>query len=80
MNVPIDYYVLIDFAGFEDVIDALGGVEIEVDKRMYYQTYDGLIDIEAGVQRLDCLLYTSWGEKRRLAFCPWREKGVLSGV
>ena len=53
LNVPIDYYVLIDFAGFEDVIDALGGVEIEVDKRMYYQTYDGLIDIEAGVQRLD---------------------------
>ena len=50
LNVPIDYYVLIDFAGFEDVIDALGGVEIEVDKRMYYQTYDGLIDIEAGVQ------------------------------
>lgn len=53
LNIPIDYYALIDFAGFEDVVDALGGVEIEVDKRMYYQTYDGLIDIEAGVQRLD---------------------------
>jgi len=53
LNIPIDYYALIDFAGFEDVVDALGGVEIEVDKWMYYQPYDGLIDIEAGVQRLD---------------------------
>lgn len=53
LNIPIDYYALIDFAGFEDLIDALGGVEIEVDKRMYYQTYDGLIDIEAGLQTLN---------------------------
>ena len=53
LQVPIDNYVLINFAGFEEVVDALGGVEIEVDKRMYYQTYDGLIDIEAGLQRLD---------------------------
>lgn len=53
LHIPIDYYAQIDFAGFEAVIDALGGVEIDVDKRMYYQTYDGLIDIEAGVQRLN---------------------------
>ncbi len=53
LNVPVDYYALTDFAGFEDIVDALGGVEIDVDKRMYYQTYDGLIDIEAGRQRLN---------------------------
>lgn len=53
LAIPIDYYALIDFGGFETLVDALGGVEIEVDKRMYYQTYDALIDIEAGWQRLD---------------------------
>ena len=53
LGLPIDHYALVDFSGFEDIIDALGGVEINVDKRMYYQTYDALIDIEAGLQRLD---------------------------
>jgi len=53
LHVPVDYYALTDFAGFEGIVDALGGVEIDVDKRMYYQTYDGLIDIEAGLQRLN---------------------------
>lgn len=53
LNVPIDYYAVVDFNGFEDIIDALGGVEIDVDKRMYYHTYDALIDIEAGLQRLN---------------------------
>jgi len=53
LDIPVDYYVLADFAGFEAVVDALGGVEIDVDKKMYYQTYDTLIDIEAGLQVLD---------------------------
>ncbi|MDO4732597.1 MAG: LCP family protein [Bacillota bacterium] len=53
LNVPVDYYAVTDFNGFENIVDVLGGVEIEVDKRMYYQTYDGLIDIEAGLQTLN---------------------------
>lgn len=53
LNVPIDYYALTNFEGFKDVVDILGGVEIDVDKRMYYRTYDGLIDIEKGLQRLN---------------------------
>jgi LCP family protein required for cell wall assembly len=31
-SVRVDHVVLIDFAGFEDIIDALGGVDIHVDK------------------------------------------------
>ena len=53
LNVPIHYYAVTDFDGFESIVDVLGGVDIEVDKRMYYQTYDGLIDIEAGLQHLN---------------------------
>lgn len=53
LSIPIDYYAVTDFNGFEEIIDILGGVEIDVDKRMYYKTYDGLIDIPKGLQRLD---------------------------
>lgn len=53
LHIPIDYYAFTNFAGFKDIVDILGGVEIEVDKRMYYRTYDGMIDIEKGLQRLD---------------------------
>ena len=53
LNIPVDYYAVTDFDGFKSVIDTLGGIEINVDKRMYFQTYDGLIDIQAGPQLLD---------------------------
>lgn len=53
LHIPIDYYAVTNFSGFKDIVDILGGVEIEVDKRMYYRTYDGMIDIEKGYQRLD---------------------------
>ncbi len=53
LKVPIDYYVQTDFAGFESIIDALGGIEIDVDKRMNYHTYDGQINIQKGLQTLN---------------------------
>lgn len=53
LNIPIDYYAVTNFDGFENIVDVLGGVDIDVDKRMYYQTYDVLIDIEAGPQHLN---------------------------
>lgn len=52
LKVPIDYYVQTDFAGFETIIDQLGGIEIDVDKRMYYQNSDGNIDLQPGLQTL----------------------------
>ncbi len=69
--VPIDYYVIVDFEGFKDIIDILGGVEINVDKRMYYRTYDGLIDLQPGLQVLN-------GEQA-LAFVRFRHE-VLGDV
>ncbi len=53
LKVPIDYYIQTDFAGFEKIVDILGGIEIDVDKRMHYHTYDGMIDIEKGLQVLN---------------------------
>ena len=31
-GIPIDYYVMVDFKGFEKIIDTLGGVEINVPR------------------------------------------------
>lgn len=58
LNVPIDRYVEINFEGFKQMIDTLGGIEMEVEKRMYYPQED--IDLRPGVQRLnghDALAY-----------------------
>ncbi|MDO8362251.1 MAG: LCP family protein [Actinomycetota bacterium] len=34
LGIPIHYYVLVDMAGFVDVVDALGGIDINVTKRV----------------------------------------------
>ncbi len=34
LGIPINYYVLADMAGFVDIVDSLGGIDIDVPKRM----------------------------------------------
>ncbi len=58
LNVPIDYYVLIDIHAFEKIIDTVGGIDIDVEKRMYYEDPwddDGglVIDLQPGMQHMD---------------------------
>lgn len=55
LGVPVDYYVKVDFAGFSKIVDAIGGVDLDVEKRMYYEDpYDELvIDLQPGRQHLD---------------------------
>lgn len=55
LGIPFDYYAVINFASFEKIVDAVGGVDINVEKRMYYtDPYDDLvIDIKPGQQHLD---------------------------
>lgn len=36
LNVPVDYYVITNFAGFGDIVDALGGVHINIESNMYH--------------------------------------------
>ena len=57
LGVPIDYTVTVDFKGFVRMIDALGGITIDVEKRMRYSDpYDDdgglVIDLYPGVQKL----------------------------
>lgn len=61
LGIPIDYYLAVNMDGFKKVIDTLGGVDINVDKRMYYYDpydagevdNDGLIDLKPGMQHMD---------------------------
>lgn len=53
LDLKIHYYVKTNFQGFKEVVDALGGVEIDVDKNMYYQASDIRIALKKGPQHLD---------------------------
>ena len=58
-GVPINYMIAVDFVGFIDIVDALGGVYVDVDRR-YFNDNAGLgpgqtyarIDLRPGYQRL----------------------------
>jgi len=55
-GVKIDGYVETNFQGFKSIIDTLGGVTVNVEKDMYYETgdkQDGIIDLKKGEQVLD---------------------------
>lgn len=50
LNIPVDYYVETDFQGFAKIIDAIGGVEIEIKEPLKYVDKAGgvFIDLPAG--------------------------------
>lgn len=50
-GVPIDHWVVVDFAGFITMVDALGGIPIDVPHRVV--SADARLDLEAGQQTLD---------------------------
>ena len=44
-NVRVDHYAVMDFAGFEQVVDAMGGLKIDVDENQappYWKVKDGV--------------------------------------
>src|SRR4030042_2213974 len=61
LRVKIGHYVIIDFEGFKEVIDALGGIDVDVPTYLYDPTYSdtelpGDFDpqeFEPGLQHMD---------------------------
>ncbi len=55
LGQPINYYVLVNYDSFPSVINLLGGIEIDVERRMVYNDYAGklFINIPKGRQVLD---------------------------
>lgn len=66
LGINVDYYVLTNFQGFARCVDALGGVTINVEKRMLKRS-EG-IDLYPGVQRLD--------GKKALAYVRFRSDSL----
>ena len=68
-GVPIDAHAIIDFQGFEDVIDAMGGVEVDVADEVppKYEIQDGLQTLD-GEQALFFARYrgTAGGDLDRI--------------
>jgi LCP family protein required for cell wall assembly len=61
LGIPIDYYMRTDFTGLKQVVDAVGGIDVNVKTRLYDPEYPcddnqykscGL-DIEPGVQHMN---------------------------
>ncbi|MBI4884990.1 MAG: LCP family protein, partial [Actinobacteria bacterium] len=89
LGIPIHNYVLVDMAGFVDVVDALGGIDINVTKRMptpgnpQGAKHDLPEFIEAGQQHMDGTLALAYSRTRsadsdthRMA----RQQCVLGGI
>lgn len=58
LGIDIDHYVTIDTGSFVKIIDAIGGVDIDVEKRMFYEDpWDDngglVIDLYPGEQHMD---------------------------
>lgn len=77
-QLPIHYYIRIDFQGFINIIDELGGVEVEVENTLndyaypifgeednpnYYSRYEHL-QIEKGWQKMDGSLALKYARSR----------------
>lgn len=74
LGLDMHYYAMVGLEGFVGIVDALGGVDIEVPNRIVDETYpheDGVtiehIVIEAGPQHLDGHLALAYARIRRHA-------------
>ncbi len=74
VDVPIDYVVEINFKAFEDIVDALGGITVDVDMNMrYVDPTDGTdINLLKGEQLLN--------GKQALDFIRYRQRNDGTGI
>jgi len=55
LGIPIDYYIKVKVEGFQKIVDALGGIDIYVDRDMHYKddTQHLYINLKKGYQHLN---------------------------
>ena len=74
-GIPINYYVVVDYKGVEKVVDAMGGVKVNVPFHMKYRdVYDKpplIIDIPAGERTLS--------RKEAIKFLRFRKTNMRGG-
>lgn len=69
LGTRVDHTIVMDFDSFPKIINAMGGIVIDVPEDMYYEDpyQDLVIDIKAGRQKL--------GGEEALGFVRWRGDG-----
>jgi LCP family protein required for cell wall assembly len=70
VDLPIDYYFMVNMAGFVDIIDTIGGVDVMVKEPFHVavsapseDSPKARVDVEPGMNRLDgleALAYSRW--------------------
>ncbi len=55
LGVPIHNYVVVDYKALRKIVDTIGGVEIDIERKMDYDDYAGNLHIhfKPGLQKLD---------------------------
>ncbi len=89
LGIPINYYILVDMAGFVDVVDALGGIEVDVTKRVPSAKNPSNAKhpvprwFEIGPQHMDGTLALAYARTREADSDYWRmarQRCVLAGI
>jgi LCP family protein required for cell wall assembly len=86
LDIPIDHVAIVDFTGFEDLIDAVGGIEVDLPQKLCADISGGAGGGQGGVTlRLGKGETTLDGEKalaysriRHVSECPGPGKSVYS--
>lgn len=75
LNIDVDHYVKVDYKAVEKIVDAIGGVDIDVPRRMKYDDRtkgkEFHVNLDKGPQTLD-------GEKA-IQFLRWRKNNDGTG-
>jgi len=72
LGINIDHYIFIDFEGFKEIIDALGGIDVDVPDYLYDPYYSDTelpgdyfpLDFEPGLQHMDGRLALGYARSR----------------
>jgi LCP family protein required for cell wall assembly len=91
--IPVDYYIIADFDGFREIVDALGGVELEVPRELYDTQYPDpkpedphaykTVHFDPGWQRMDgerALEYARSRMSTSDADRAWRQQQILLAI
>lgn len=71
LDLPIHYYLTVDFYGFKKLVDEVGGIDVHVDKNLYDNLYPAddmihyqTVNIKAGQQHLNGDLALKYARSR----------------
>jgi LCP family protein required for cell wall assembly len=91
--IPVDYYIVADFDGFREIVDALGGVELDVPRELHDTQYPDpkpddphaykTVHFEPGWQHMDgerALEYARSRMSTSDADRAWRQQQILLAI